>query len=368
MLPQIGGSLHVSSSAAATSVTVYFIPFAVVQLFSGTLGERWGRRRTVQVAYLSYAVASLACALAPTLWSFLAGRAALGAANAFTSPLLLARLGDAVPPERLSRAVGIYSSFQAAGQSLAPLLGGAAAAYSWRLGFAVVAVAGLLLLLAPPVGEPRPGAAAPSWRPLVSVPMGFLSAAALLSFLSASGLPFLVALYADGALGLRPDLTGLALAGYGLAGLLLGSFWGGVTGRRGARVCGAAGAVATGLSVAAVGVTGSILSLVACWTLAGAAASLLTVALQSLTIHAIPDNRGGALSAVSAFRFAGSALAPLAWLPVYHVSPSYAFAAAGASLLLIVPALGRTYAPAREGIAGARGRDEGVAGRRTLGS
>lgn len=348
MLPQIGRSLQVSSSAAATSVTAYFIPFALVQLFSGTLGERWGRRRTVQIAYLSYAVASLACALAPTLWFFLAGRAALGSANAFTSPLLLAGLGDAVPPERLSRAVGVYSSFQAAGQSFAPLLGGVAAAYSWRLGFVVVAVAGLLLILAPPPGEARPGTAAPSWRPLVSVPMGFLSAAALLSFLSASGLPFLVALYADDALGLRPGLTGLALAGYGLAGLLLGSVWGRMAGRLGARVCGAAGAVATGLSVAAVGVAHSVFALVLCWTVAGAAASLLTVALQSLTIHALPGNRGGALSSVSAFRFAGSALAPLAWLPVYHASPSYAFAAAGTSLLLIVPALRWTPVPAAE--------------------
>lgn len=339
MLPQIGRSLHVSSSAAATSVTVYFIPFALFQLFSGTLGERWGRRRTVQIAYLSYAVASLACALAPTLWLFLAGRAALGAANAFTSPLLLAGLGDAVPPDRRSRAVGIFSSFQAAGQSFAPLVGGATAAYSWRLGFVVVAVAGLLLLLAPPPGAPRPGASAPSWRPLISVPMGFLSVAALLSFMSASGLPFLVALYADGALGLRPDLTGLALAGYGLAGLLLGSVWGGLTGRLGARVCGAAGAVATALFVALAGTTGSVYALVACWTAAGAAASLLTVALQNLAMNVLPSNRGGALSAVSAFRFAGSALAPLAWLPVYHASPALAFAAAGASLLLIVPAL-----------------------------
>jgi MFS family permease len=355
ILPQIGRSLHVSSAAAATSVTAYFIPFALIQLISGTLGERRGRRRTVQFAYLSYAVASLLCAFAPTLWFFLIGRAGMGAANAFTTPLLLAGLGDTVPPERLSRAVGIYSSFQAAGQSFAPLLGGAVAASSWRLGFVVVAAAGLLLLLAPPPGAPRPGAAAPSWRPLVSVRMGFLSAAAFLSFLSASGLPFLVALYANDALGLRPGLTGLALAGFGLAGLLLGSVWGGVTGRVGARVCGAVGAVATGVFVAAVGVTGSVLTLVVCWTVTGAAASLLTVALQNLTIHAIPSNRGGALSAVSAFRFAGSALAPLAWLSLYHVSPSYAFTTAGASLLLIVPAL-RAVGASREVTAGtARG-------------
>jgi hypothetical protein len=59
-------------------------------------------------------------------------------------------------------------------------------------------------------------------------------------------------------------------------------------------------------------------------------------------MRAIPANRGGALSAVSAFRFAGAAIAPLAWLPLYHASPSRAFGAAGASLLLAVPALRAT--------------------------
>lgn len=114
MLPQVGRSVHASTSAVATSLTAYFVPFAVLQLVSGTLGERWGRRRTVLVAYLVYALASVSCALAPTLAAFLGGRALMGGANAFTSPLLLAGLGSTVPPERLNRAIGVFSSFQAA--------------------------------------------------------------------------------------------------------------------------------------------------------------------------------------------------------------------------------------------------------------
>jgi hypothetical protein len=104
----------------------------------------------------------------------------------------------------------------------------------------------------------------------------------------------------------------------------------------GSRTCGILGAIVTAVFVAAVGVSGSALTLVVYWTAAGAGASMLTVALQNLTVRAIPGNRGGALSAVSAFRFAGAALAPLAWLPLYHVG------AAGASLLVAVPALRAT--------------------------
>src|SRR3954468_9070454 len=138
MLGEIGTSLHTSAGAAATSLTAYFVPFAVVQLVSGTLGERWGRRRTVRFAYVAYAVTSAACALAWNLPVFLVLRAVMGTANAFTSPLLLAGLTDLVPPARLSRAIGVFASAQAAGQSFAPLIGGLAAPVSWRYAFAAV--------------------------------------------------------------------------------------------------------------------------------------------------------------------------------------------------------------------------------------
>jgi hypothetical protein len=45
------------------------------------------------------------------------------------------------------------------------------------------------------------------------------------------------------------------------------------------------------------------------------------------------------VSAVSAFRFSGSAVAPLVWLPIYYVHPTAAFVAAGSSLLIAVVAL-----------------------------
>ncbi|GIS39795.1 MAG: hypothetical protein Ct9H90mP11_11150 [Acidimicrobiales bacterium] len=44
-------------------------------LVSGTLGEKWGRKRTVRATYLMYALSSMACALAPNLQIFLLGEA-----------------------------------------------------------------------------------------------------------------------------------------------------------------------------------------------------------------------------------------------------------------------------------------------------
>jgi MFS family permease len=161
MLPELGATFGVPSGAASLSVTAYLLPFAGLMLFSGTWGARWGRRRTVVVAYAVYVVASVACVLAPTWPLFLAGRAGQGLANAFTTPLLLAALAGATAPDRLGRVLGWFGSLQAAGQTSAPLFGGLAAEVDWRLAFG--AVAGVARCSR--CSASRPGAPSPAGRP-----------------------------------------------------------------------------------------------------------------------------------------------------------------------------------------------------------
>ena len=105
--------------------------------------------------YLLYAAMCVVGALAPTLEVFVAARAMQGVANAFITPLLVAGLAELVPPERLGREIGIYSSFQALGGGLGPILGGVAADTSWPIAFWGTAAIAALLAVAPPPGEPR---------------------------------------------------------------------------------------------------------------------------------------------------------------------------------------------------------------------
>ncbi|MFZ0157662.1 MAG: MFS transporter, partial [Kineosporiaceae bacterium] len=128
MLPELAGGLDTSLATAASSLTVYLVPFAAIMLVSGTLAEHWGRARTIRLAYLGYAAASAVCVLAPAAPMFLTGRAMQGAANAFTTPLLVAAISDVVPRPSLGRALGHFGGWQAAGQAFAPLVGGLAAA------------------------------------------------------------------------------------------------------------------------------------------------------------------------------------------------------------------------------------------------
>ncbi|MDF6045913.1 hypothetical protein LRD69_28025 [Streptomyces sp. JH14] len=66
-------------------------------------------------------VATVLCAVAPTMQLFLAARTLQGVANAFTTPLLVAAISDLVGAARLGRALSWFAAAQAAGQGMSPL-------------------------------------------------------------------------------------------------------------------------------------------------------------------------------------------------------------------------------------------------------
>ena len=149
----------------------------------------------------------------------------MGFTNAFTTPLLLASLADAIPPEKLSRAVGLFSSCLAAGQSFAPLVGGAAASIGWQSAFVVVAAVAAVFAALPPHGAPRQVRTHHRFG-RCSLRRSASCRPNPVSYLGASSLPFMVALYAEEQLSVSAAKTGVLLLGFGLAGLLLGTSWG----------------------------------------------------------------------------------------------------------------------------------------------
>lgn len=325
MLPELRESFGVSTATIGWSLTAYLLPFSVLLLFSGTLGERWGRRRVVRATFLLYGLSCLGAALAPNLGVFLAFRAVQGVGNAFTTPLLLAGLADITPPDRLGRAIGIYASFQAAGTSLAPFVGGVATEVHWRLGFLFLSVFALALLPYPPPGEPRRHEQAPPVRPLVSGYLGLIALAGMATTAGTLGMSYLVSLHARDTLGLSPGGAGLLLLAGGLTMLVLAPRWGQVVDRFGATGAGAAAVLAASGLATVIGFTEHLLVLAVLWAATSASASLVLVAIQSLATSAVPDNRGGAVSVVLAFRFSGLAVAPLIWIPVFEIDPVRAF-------------------------------------------
>jgi predicted MFS family arabinose efflux permease len=337
MLPELGASFDVSATTASISLTAYLVPFAAFLLVSGTLGARWGARRSVLMAYLVYVLSSLLCAAASAFPLFLAGRAIQGMSNAFTTPLLLTAIAASTPPERLGRALGWFSALQAAGMTSAPLLGGLTAEVNWRLAFIGVALVSVALAA---VGLPeelpdRQEAAKlrTAWEPAVLR----IGAVALIAWGCLGGISFLVAIRAQDAFGLGAAARGLLLTGSGLVGMFTARGVGHVIDKVGGRRAAVLGGFVGAVPVALIGVLGWLPAVAVLWALSGVATQLLLVGMNSMALTGDLANPAGAVSVVQAFRFIGAALAPIALTPVYHAWPAGAFLLPAALLMFIPP-------------------------------
>ena len=340
MLPEIGDGLGTDAAAAASSLTAYLLPFALVMLVSGTLGARWGRMRTVRVAYGVYLAASLACFAAPTLELFLGARVLQGCANAFTTPLLLATLAAMTPQHKLGRALGAFGALQAAGQTSAPLIGGLAAEADWRLAFLAIALGAALLgaVGLPDAARTIPADTGARLRDALRPDVLRVGVVALLGWGALGGLGFLLAFRAEDVFGMSPAARGLLLTGFGVAGILTARPVGTLIDRIGARRTVVLGAVAGATLVAVAGTVGYVAVAAIAWFVAGVASQFLLVGVNAAVLGAEGGNRGGAVSVVQSFRFSGAALAPLTLTPLYATHPSASFLVP-ALLLAILPPL-----------------------------
>ena len=68
-LPAMGKDLHTGLIGLQWTVTAYTLTLAAFVLTGGSLGDRYGRRRVFLTGVIWFALASLACGLAPNMAS-----------------------------------------------------------------------------------------------------------------------------------------------------------------------------------------------------------------------------------------------------------------------------------------------------------
>src|ERR1700756_2846560 len=133
-LHAIGTALGGGVSELQWVVSAYTIAFAAFILTAGALGDRIGAKRVFALGFAIFVAASLACALAPTLWVLIVARLCQGVGAAVLVPNSLALLNHAYPDEsERHRAVGIWAAGASFALTAGPLIGGALiAAVGWR--------------------------------------------------------------------------------------------------------------------------------------------------------------------------------------------------------------------------------------------
>jgi EmrB/QacA subfamily drug resistance transporter len=137
-LPAIGRSLRAPAELLPWVVNAYTLPLSALLLFGGAAGDKYGRRRLLVTGVVVFALASAACAAAPTIAVLLVARAVQGAGAAILLPNSLAILGGAFTGGARASAVGMWSAVSAMAGAIGPVLGGwLIDTISWRAIFLI---------------------------------------------------------------------------------------------------------------------------------------------------------------------------------------------------------------------------------------
>jgi Bcr/CflA subfamily drug resistance transporter len=142
-LSDIARDFGVDYALVTLAVAGYMAISAVLQLIVGPLSDRYGRRPVMLVGLSIFALASLGCALAPDIWTFLAFRMLQGGVVVgYTVSLAIVR--DIAAPNRAASLIGYLTAAWALAPMLGPVAGGALAdIFGWRATFWAFLGAGL---------------------------------------------------------------------------------------------------------------------------------------------------------------------------------------------------------------------------------
>ena len=137
-LPKIGEDLNASTSALQWILNGYLLTLASLILLGGSLGDRLGRRRVFQAGVVLFTLASLLCAVAPSVELLIFARMIQGVGGALLTPGSLAIIQASFRPADRARAIGAWSGLGGVATAFGPLLGGwLIAAISWRAIFLI---------------------------------------------------------------------------------------------------------------------------------------------------------------------------------------------------------------------------------------
>lgn len=147
-LPALAEALATTPALAQATIATYMAGYALAQIVHGPASDRWGRRPVLLAGVAVFTLASLACALAPSITALMTGRAlqAVGVA----AGMVLARtiIRDLYEREQAARLLALTGIMLGVGPIVAPLIGSALhLAFGWRSSFVFLVLYGALLFV-----------------------------------------------------------------------------------------------------------------------------------------------------------------------------------------------------------------------------
>lgn len=235
-MPGLAKAFGVEYGVVQLTLTFYLVGLGVAQLIYGPISDRWGRRPVLLWGLGIYCVGSIACALAPSIFWLMLGRALQALGGCAGLVLGRAIIRDLYERDRSAAMIGYVTMAMSLAPMLSPALGGYLdTLFGWRASFVFCSLAGLavygwvLLTLPETLARPGQGEGAAAllrgYRELLRSPVfcGYVLQTAFTSgvfFAFIAGAPFVVV-----------TVMGLPASAYGLwfiivsIGYLTGNFF-----------------------------------------------------------------------------------------------------------------------------------------------
>lgn len=349
VLHLIATDFGASVAQASVLIAAFALPYGVMQIAFGPLGDRYGKLPVMCVALVAFAAASASCALAWSLNALVLLRGATGMAAAGIIPLCLAYIGDHTDYAVRQATIAKFLTGIVLAQVLAAPLGGVIGEFfGWRPLFlgtgAVALVAATLLWRARKTSPERPGTQGRlSLRPyavVLSRPAGrFVVLAALVDGAALFGpTPFLGAFLHEQH-GLSYARVGLVLALIGVGSFAYTRLATRLVARLGERGLVSIGGVAITASYVAIGLVPTWPWAAGLIALLGGAFFMLHGTMQARATEAAPEARATAVALFAMALFLGQSVGAVAigaMIGWAGYAAGFMLAAAGVAALTLV--------------------------------
>lgn len=123
-LPRMAADLHSTTTDLQWVVSVYMLALGAFMVPAGRIGDIFGRRRALLTGIALFGIASIFCAIAPSVGVVVVFRAVQGVGAALIFPVSVSVLTNAFPPDRSSHAIGLAYGMAGLGNAAGPLVGG----------------------------------------------------------------------------------------------------------------------------------------------------------------------------------------------------------------------------------------------------
>ncbi len=130
-LPTLVRDLQADASELQWIVDSYVLVFAGLLLTMGALGDRFGRRLSLNAGFVIFGAGSIASAFAPSAAALIGTRALMGVGSALIMPSTLSIITNIFPSKERGRAIAVWAAVAGAGIVAGPVVGGWLLEHFW---------------------------------------------------------------------------------------------------------------------------------------------------------------------------------------------------------------------------------------------